>query len=76
MSSDAPIVEVKRLVQGFAAWIFLATFWYDGEPFEYAYEVGTPLMSEESAAAVVKRQGLGERARKAFLSEVHMEMAH
>ena len=76
MSSDGPVVEVARVVQGFAAWIFIATFWYDGEPFEYAHEVGTPLMSQTGAEAVVKPMGLRERFRKAFLNEVHLETAH
>lgn len=76
MSSNGAVVEIARVVQGFATWVFLVTFWYDGEPFEYAAEVGTGLMSQAGAEATAKRMNLAERFRKAFLNEVYLEMAH
>lgn len=67
-----PVVTIARCVQTFAAWVFLVTFVYDGEPFDYVFEVGPLNISEPDAQALAQRSGYLLRARRLFLAEVHL----
>lgn len=68
----APVVIVTRCVPNFIAWMYFVTFWFDGEPFDYLFEIGPVSMAEDAAQAVVDRSDFFQRAQRNFLREVHL----
>lgn len=68
----APVVTVTRCVPNFIAWMYFVTFWFDGEPFDYLFEIGPVSMAEEAAQAIADRGGLLKRAQRDFLRDVHL----
>lgn len=71
-----PVVTISRCVPAFAAWVFMVTFVYDGEPFDYLYEVGPINLSEPDAVALAQRSNYLGRAQRMFLTEVHLGPQH
>lgn len=67
------VTTIARCVQTFAAWVFLVTFVFDGEPFDYVYEVGPLSLTEPDAKAVADRSQFMRRAQGAFLRDVHLD---
>ena len=66
----------SRLVQSLLAWVYLVTYFYDGAPYDYVFEVGNIMLTEESAQAVVVRHDYDAKAQELFIREVALGVAH
>lgn len=71
-----PAHFTERLIQSIAAWVYVVTFFYDGEPFDYMYDAGSIMGSEGAARACIKRRNYKHEAQKQFLEDVHLETQH
>ncbi len=65
-----PVVTFARVVPSFLAWMYLVTFFYNGEPFDYIFEAGAQSLTESQAQANVLRNGYFLKAQAMFLREV------
>ena len=66
----------ERLVPTVATWVFLVTFFFDGEAYDYLFEVGTLDTTEQQAADLSKLAGFRLRARSNFLRDVELTGEH
>lgn len=65
-----PVVITKRFFQTFAGSLVLVTFVHGNESFDYTYDVGRGVYSEDVALAKMARDGFMTRAYALFLAEV------
>lgn len=68
----SPVITITRCVPSLVAWMYFVTFWFDGEPFDYLFEVGPVSMREDAAQAIVARSDFFRRAQQNFLRDVHL----
>lgn len=67
-----PIIVSTRCVPSLLAWVLFVTYFYDGEPYDYMFEVGTVLIPEDQAKALVARNNYEQRAQAMFLRDVNL----
>ncbi|MBF6571703.1 MAG: hypothetical protein IVW54_22920 [Candidatus Binataceae bacterium] len=71
-----PVFKRTILTDGFAGWVMIVSFEYNGTRADYIYEIGEGTLPERQAAAVAERMGIERRAQMHFLRDVHLETIH
>ena len=71
-----PVFKRSILASGFAGWMLIVSFEYNGEPRDYFYEIGDGNMSERQARAVADRMHCESRAQLSFLRDVELTTVH
>ena len=70
------VLTNARLVGNHMGWFFLVTLYYEGEPFDYMYEMGDLRLTEREAQDVVKSEQCMLRAQVSFLRDVDLKTKH
>ena len=71
-----PVFKRSILTTGFAGWMLIVSFEYNGEPRDYFYEIGDGNLPERQAVALAERMGCEKRAQLSFLRDVQLETVH
>lgn len=67
-----PVVISKRVIFTFAGCVVLVSFIYGTQTYDYMYELGRGVMTEDQALYQLERSGFMQKARELFLHEVQL----
>jgi hypothetical protein len=72
--SNTAIIADEILIGNFRGWLWIATFIFGGEPYEYVFDLGGSWQTKRQAEEQIKFQKCKHKARSYFLRDVEINM--